>query len=941
MVVGGSLLLVSALNIFISYTFLNSALENEMAEVDATAANIISNQLSSVVEMVNQIASDSNIQDIDDSSAVRSKIIVAMKTYDIYPALYAVNMSAECINDPDKDFSENEYYQNTSKTGEISISPVYYSDEFQKTVIEIYTPIITNDLHKIRVGVFCAVVDIKVFSDVVGQITIGESGYAMVLDSHGTVIGHPNPDVIDQRINYITMAQSNYAFSSIAEVLKNAISGNDQQAESGEQDTEAGIEARSGFGQAVLDGVNKFLYYTPIEDTDGWSCVLVATPSEHTGKIYLSVIISATVAIICFVISIIVILGIIKRMILPVTKCSERLIQLSEGNLHQEPFNTEGMDNEIGELGNSTNLISERLNAIIGDIDKLLTAFGEGDLSFRPADVYLGDFSPLRDSYARIQLSLNTAMDNIKRAGREVSAGSEQVSDAAGNMSYGAAKQAASVQQLSASITEIADKVNKNAERANNAADSSGRAKMLVASGNEQMHLLLEAMNQIQESSSRIASITRTIEDISFQTNILALNAAVEAARAGEAGKGFAVVADEVRLLASKVAGAASDTTELIGNSIKSVENGTGLAVKTSHTLENIVKATENITKLVTDISDASNEQAESLRQITAGVDQISSVVQTNTAVGEECAASAQQLSSQAVILEKMVGMFKLDRELLDRQNGGSSYKENIPFEQPDETVDEAVDKTADESIEAVDENAAAPLADESAPVDVSETAVEPISEPVEQEPEEPVPTDDFGVPIPSVEDFPESAPVAEQPTQEITESAPVAEQPAQELTESVPTVEQSAQDITESVPVAEQPAQELTESVPTVEQSAQDITESVPVAEQPAQEITESVPVAEQPVHTKQPEQPGIPTAEDFAEAAVVREKTAPIEKPAQVEQPAPIERPAPIEPVKQKEQEPKEKPGAFNEGFGWESSYFGAADDIKDFKEDPDDKY
>jgi len=72
------------------------------------------------------------------------------------------------------------------------------------------------------------------------------------------------------------------------------------------------------------------------------------------------------------------------------------------------------------------------------------------------------------------------------------------------------------------------------------------------------------SMAQLREGNREVARIMRSIDDISFQTNILALNASIEAARAGEAGAGFAVVAAEVRTLAHNAAEEARRTSSQV-----------------------------------------------------------------------------------------------------------------------------------------------------------------------------------------------------------------------------------------------------------------------------------------------------------------------------------------------------------------------------------------
>jgi len=134
---------------------------------------------------------------------------------------------------------------------------------------------------------------------------------------------------------------------------------------------------------------------------------------------------------------------------------------------------------------------------------------------------------------------------------RQVGGAAAEVSSAAQSLAQGSSQQAASLEETSASSEEISAMAGKNAANSKSAAGNMVAVSERIAQANQNLHLMVASMNEINDSSGKIAKIIKVIDEIAFQTNILALNAAVEAARAGESGMGFAVVADEVRNLAS------------------------------------------------------------------------------------------------------------------------------------------------------------------------------------------------------------------------------------------------------------------------------------------------------------------------------------------------------------------------------------------------------
>ena len=175
------------------------------------------------------------------------------------------------------------------------------------------------------------------------------------------------------------------------------------------------------------------------------------------------------------------------------------------------------------------------------------------------------------------------------------------------------------------------------------------------------MQELIIATRNIDQSSTKIGSIIKTIEDIAFQTNILALNAAVEAARAGEAGKGFSVVSDEVRSLASKSAEAASNTGTLISRSIQDVKTGTESTSHAISAMKVIGECIQSIKSLMDEIALASVQQSEMIVSVENRIKEVSKVIETNTSAAEESASISNELSSQARTLNELISQFRIE----------------------------------------------------------------------------------------------------------------------------------------------------------------------------------------------------------------------------------------------------------------------------------------
>ena len=178
---------------------------------------------------------------------------------------------------------------------------------------------------------------------VIGKLSVGKSGYGMLVDQTGTVIAHPETDLVME----LTLLESDDP--SISELGRRLTGG------------------ESGFYNFTSDGKREIVFYAPVP-ISGWGLAIRADEADYYSAI--------TKLRITLLVSVVILLGVIVLLISFITRKLFKLLHSITSNV-QEISEGEGdltkrisgfTNDEIGRLSESFNTFMDKLRKIVVSI---------------------------------------------------------------------------------------------------------------------------------------------------------------------------------------------------------------------------------------------------------------------------------------------------------------------------------------------------------------------------------------------------------------------------------------------------------------------------------------------------------------------------------------------------------------------------------------------
>ncbi len=314
----------------------------------------------------------------------------------------------------------------------------------------------------------------------------------------------------------------------------------------------------------------------------------------------------------------------------------------------------------LGELAAAVNGSLGAVSEAFEELAMISERLAEGDLR---ADLETSAPGRIGEIVAALRGSVRSLSEDLRRlsevandldaAAGQLQGDSERLREASGASLNSVVRTAAAVEEGSQSNRTLAASVEAVGERL-------AKARSLGESGRQVVDQARNRMDQIRDSSARIAQASQLIDEFAFQTNLLALNAAVEAARAGEAGRGFAVVAAEVRALAQRSAQSAGQIRGLTREADGRIVEGVEAVGQSGDNLASLASLVMDVEAVARELLSGFREQLAANGEVEGQLDQLHQQANATSRAGEMVGEVAGRLVQRAEDLKTVIGRFRI-----------------------------------------------------------------------------------------------------------------------------------------------------------------------------------------------------------------------------------------------------------------------------------------